>query len=823
MHTTVLLRDGVVDLAARRVWRADAVSRLTGTEVDVLTLLRAHTGRTVERQELLVRALKYPADSMSRAVDLCVHRLRSKVERDPANPVHLITIQGEGYRLVPATVVEDVRTNVLPARSPIVGRPGGVEEIRDRLEEGPVTLVGPAGVGKTRLAHAVAVAAGRSWAPAGSWWVDLAEIAPDGLEEAVRAVAAVAGVEAADPERLADVLADRGPSLVILDTCERCTEVAARLAEGLARGARVLLTSRTAVSGTVSLEVAPLAHEDAVALLLDRAQGSGAAARLDRAAVDRLVDAVDCLPLALELAAARLSSMPLARVEQELVRPLRLLRGGAGSGRQASVEASVRWSWEALAPADREALVQLAVFRSTIPDAAVASLLGDGATSALLATHLVRRVEGGVLPWHAVREFVVANADPEVRRRACVRHAAWIAGHAGQQLEALWGRGFREALDAIERSEGDLVAAEAHLAPTALASVVLARAELEYERARHPRVVALVDGVLPLLAADDPHRPSLVCLAAGSVGRIGDWAEAEARVREILTHASPRARVEAEYVMVSALTRLHRTDEAWEMVRAALRDAGDDPVLCARATGAQALLHFHDWEGEASIASCQRALDTVRAGGVDRFLAIATHNLAVTLVRAHRLDEAEPTLVEAVTHLVRNRRAHGIALMNLAILQMGRDPVLALESGERALESFRDAGSVDGARAALGLCGVYRAICGDVVDGLSDLDEMYAQHAGSRTPTATQSRALRAAILAFVGRRDDARAAFAEVQADLPAGLGLSEEDALQMVAIWLDGAPASAALIERLEAVRGDRRWIHGQLIRRFVDGVRA
>ena len=120
-----------------------------------------------------------------------------------------------------------------------------------------------------------------------------------------------------------------------------------------------------------------------------------------------------------------------------------------------------------------------------------------------------------------------------------------------------------------------------------------------------------------------------------------------------------------------------------------------------------------------------------------------------------------------------------------------------------------------GERSALGICGVYRAMVGDVVDGLADLDEVYARFAGRTGSAATQGRALRAATLAMVGRTDDARLAFAEIRGELVAELNASEADADALISAWLDGRVVDADALARLERVGGDKLWVHGQLLR--------
>ncbi|GII97293.1 BTAD domain-containing putative transcriptional regulator [Sinosporangium siamense] len=255
----------------------------------------------------------------------------------------------------------------------LVGRDGDVAEVRALLRDSRlVTVTGPGGVGKTRLA--LASVAGLS-PPEGVWLVELAGTAGSGA--VAEAVADVLGMrdehttaEGAGTADLARRLANslRGRELLlILDNCEHLIEQVADLVALLLRtapGLRVLATSQEslAVVGEALYPVAPLPLPDAVRLFVERA-GRGLTLSPETATwVETICARLDGLPLALELAAARVRALGVRGVAERLDDRFRLLTGTARGlpTRQQTLRAVIDWSWEQLTHAQRTALCALA-------------------------------------------------------------------------------------------------------------------------------------------------------------------------------------------------------------------------------------------------------------------------------------------------------------------------------------------------------------------------------------------------------------------------------------------------------------------------------
>ncbi|MFF8831006.1 ATP-binding protein [Streptomyces sp. NPDC015131] len=269
----------------------------------------------------------------------------------------------------------------LPARATsFVGRAGDVTGLAARLRhERLVTLVGPGGVGKTRLALEVAAATAPETWPDGAWVAELAPVHDeDGVPEAV-----LDALGAREPlawgadqphraplARLTDHCARRR-LLLVLDNCEHLAGAAARLVAALlARcpGVTVLATSREplAVPGETVHPVEPLSQDAALRLLGER----GAAARPgfrtddDPEACAEICRRLDGLPLALELAAARLRALTPRQMAARLGDRFRLLDRGSRTAlpRQQTLRAVVDWSWDLLEPAEQAVLRRLSVF-----------------------------------------------------------------------------------------------------------------------------------------------------------------------------------------------------------------------------------------------------------------------------------------------------------------------------------------------------------------------------------------------------------------------------------------------------------------------------
>ena len=267
-----------------------------------------------------------------------------------------------------------------------------------------ITMVGEGGVGKTRAA----IQLGRSRTraiPDGVWLVDLAAV--DDPELVPRAVAAALGIHDQSQRDAVNTvvahLAGRDQLLLILDNCEHVSAAVAQLADALLRGApnaHMLATSRQplGVPGEHVTQVPPmgipgrsevgesgsldaLAHHDAVRLFLDRAADAGAdLTDHDAAAVGRLVRALEGVPLAIELAAARTATMSTQDIVARLNDPLRLLSGAdriAHPHHHLTLKATLTWSYDLCSPAEQCLWARLAIFTGGFDLAAVEAVCAD--------------------------------------------------------------------------------------------------------------------------------------------------------------------------------------------------------------------------------------------------------------------------------------------------------------------------------------------------------------------------------------------------------------------------------------------------------------
>ncbi|MER6694452.1 AfsR/SARP family transcriptional regulator, partial [Streptomyces minutiscleroticus] len=323
---------------------------------------------------------------------------------------------GSAYRHRPAAP-DPASPGAAPVPSPgnlrarltsFVGRAADIEAIGEDLAGARlVTLLGPGGAGKTRLSQEAAEAVLHT-VPDGVWLAELAPVDdPQAVPEAVltalgarETVLRGAGAEELrvaserhdDPlVRLAEHCAKRR-MLLILDNCEHVVDAAARLVEQLLQrcpGLTVLATSREplGVPGEVLRPVEPLPEPSALRLLADR----GAAARPgfrvedDPAAAAEICRRLDGLPLAIELAAARLRMLTPRQIADRLDDRFRLLTSGSRTvlPRQQTLRAVVDWSWELLGADERDVLSRLSVFAGGCDLAAAEAVCGPAALEAL--------------------------------------------------------------------------------------------------------------------------------------------------------------------------------------------------------------------------------------------------------------------------------------------------------------------------------------------------------------------------------------------------------------------------------------------------------
>jgi predicted ATPase/DNA-binding winged helix-turn-helix (wHTH) protein len=425
--------------------------------------------------ELLVRAL-HAAGRDAQALasyERTRETLADLLGADPGpelRAAHLAVLRGE-----PASAAQpdQPRGNLRATLTSFVGREEQLVQIGNLLEASRlVTLVGPGGAGKTRLATAAASSRG------GSVW--LAELAP--VTDPADVPAAVLGAlgmrdvmllerQATSPRdaigRLIDALSGR-QVLLVLDNCEHLVEAAAQLADRLLAECpdlRVLATSREplAIFGEALVAVPPLDQPAvdadpkeaqryaAVQLFAERARDVQSAFEVDEDSVGPVVEIVrrlDGLPLAIELAAARLRTLPVAEIARRLSDRFKLLTGGSRTAmpRHRTLHAVVEWSWDLLSDDERQLAQRLAVFSGGVtPPAAAAvcaSALEESAVDRLLASLVDKSLlqiasKQGRTPRYrmleTIREFGLERmADIGIVGEVRLAHAEYFAGRVNE-------------------------------------------------------------------------------------------------------------------------------------------------------------------------------------------------------------------------------------------------------------------------------------------------------------------------------------------------------------------------------------------------------
>jgi predicted ATPase/DNA-binding SARP family transcriptional activator len=414
--------------------------------------------------------------------------LREELGLDPGPELQALqrAVLAQDPLLEPAPAAPQPGRGLPAALTSFVGREREAKEVTDLLAAARlVTLLGPGGVGKTRLALEVARSTARRYAHG----VVLVELAAHSDPAAVLphvavAVGALPTLQSdvhIDPisvaDRLARHLVDR-ELLLVLDNCEHLLVAAAEVAESvLQAGPRVtvLATSREGlrVPGETLWPVPALAIDDAVTLFADRARAVQPRFTLDARTTELAVAIcrrLDGLPLAVELAAARTGALTMDDLARRLDDRFRLLVGGSRTAarRQQTLEAVVEWSYDLLADDQRLVLRRLGVFSGGFGiDAAEAVAAGDDLDPRdvlplildLVEKSLVARDEDGrrYQLLETLREFAVrrlaTEGDAEDTRR---RHLSWYLAFAADADAGTRGPEQLTWLDRLEREHDNL-------------------------------------------------------------------------------------------------------------------------------------------------------------------------------------------------------------------------------------------------------------------------------------------------------------------------------------------------------------------------------
>ena len=497
----------------------------------------------------------------------------------------------------------------LPAQvSSFVGRGRQLSELRQLLSRARViTLTGAGGVGKTRLALQLAASMLDGWGD-GAWFVDLAP-----LTDATLVAAKLAGVLGVPeqpgrslPQSLIAACRDR-QLLVILDNCEHVIGEAANVADQLVRGCPrmiILATSREplAIEGehlyrVPSLFVPPARADpdrllacDAVRLFADRARQQRFDFAVDphnASAVGRLCRRLDGIPLAIELAAARLRTLPLDEIDSRLDQRFRLLTGGHRSTtpRQQTLQALIDWSYDLLNPEEQEMLERLSVFTGGFDLHSAEAVAGAGFDSpvgvldrlaALVDKSLLQADDVGSVRYRwleTVRDYATAKLLARSQTAASAlrtAHRDHYLALAETAAPHLIGHGQIEWLDRLQLELDNLRAAISNSLqdPNPAAGLRLGRALCYFWLYREPRAEG-AEALSAALDRPDAQQPTLprgrALVAAGLLLTMitGEYNAAAARAQEALAIARALAdeHLRAEALHVLALINGSRGNE----------------------------------------------------------------------------------------------------------------------------------------------------------------------------------------------------------------------------------------------------------------------
>jgi len=632
-----------------------------------------------------------------------------------------------------------------------------------------VTLTGPPGVGKTRLATRLAELLADEFCD-GTWFVDLASVAEPGL--VTQSVAeAVSATEHPGRSLEDDLVAHLSPrrGLVVLDNCEHLVAACAGLAEVLSAGCpqvTILATSQEplAVPGERVHAVAPLGLGDqgtssvpeAIRLFFDRAEATGAklASTVEtRSLVGEICRRLDGLPLAIELAAGRTVSLSVAEIAGQLDDRFAVLGGGRRTAgrRHETLAAALDWSYGLLSPPEAALLMRLSVFAGgaalaaieevcsgePVPAGEVADLLG-----VLVARSLVAEDNGPEGPRYRLLESVRHYAarrlgDAGGTSGIRLRHARWCVRFAEQAEAALTGAAQQATLQqlrleaenlraATDRTVADGWADEAVRIVGALAIFWRVTGSFGEWRQRVRQILPLLDAVDEPVRAKGAWSAGFMGIMLGAYGAATPFLENALSLYEHLEDISGRARsvlllgnCELTEGSRSEALRLHQRSAALAS------HVGDEWCLTLALLGC-GTIRVHDGDLYAACDLLEEAVCRARRSGDRQVLGMGLSLLGHVHREQGDYDRAAAVLAEslAMAAQVSDRWGKSVALFELGWLSIGAgDYGRAGELLSESLAAARQSGSVDVEFDAL--CGL--ASVAEVGGDLSKAEALFEQ------------------------------------------------------------------------------------------------
>ena len=640
------------------------------------------------------------------------------------------------HTLTADDLIDPVALSPAPIPRPVtsfVGRDADLRGVVDLIGRARlVTLWGPGGVGKTRLALEVGAQVESDY-PDGVHVCDLSVLAPGAA--VARAVATAVGVQERSGRRLEGQIVDRLAGqriLVILDNCEHVLGGTAKLAQQLIQstsGVDVLATSRERLGadGEHLWEVRPLAaasaDSPAVALFVDRAHAANPsfeASPRDLVTIADICRRLDGLPLAVELAAARVRGLAPVGLLHALDQQFAILTGSATSpNRHRSLRAVIDWSYTQLEAIEQRVFDRLSVFRSPFDlSAATQVAAGDGLEDAAIVPAVLRLLDcallverqGLVTPRYSmldtVRHYGLEHLEAEQRlNQARSRHAQWAVAEAERAAPGLATDAEPESAAAIDRLIDELRAAHGWLVghdveaalrlSAALRPYALWRGDSEIFRwAEVAAATAAASG------SDSALLPEVLLAAATGAWQRGDLDAARTSARaagDAARRASPasdRPALEAAADVAFLAGDLEAAIAAFTQAHD-LAIAAGDPLQAVWDLGSAAVAVAYGGDTDRALQLAGQVLSTAERSGSPSAAAFAQFVMGEVLV------DTDPETTE--THLRRAielasvadaRLVIGFAEVALAASRTrGRDVSTALTYCESAVRRWHTAGA----------------------------------------------------------------------------------------------------------------------------------
>ena len=556
------------------------------------------------------------------------------------------------------------RTNLpIPATS-FLGRDGELAEVLSLLARDDVrllTLTGPGGTGKTRLALQAAAEASDRY-PNGVWWVPLAPLRDPKL------VLETAALVVGSKNGLAEHVADKS-MLLLFDNFEQVVAAATDLADlsAVCPNLDVVVTSRERlrVQGEQTYSVPPLAESDGAALFVARARAIDPSFA-ESEAVGELCLRLDELPLALELAAARTALFSPEQLLQRIAQRLDLLKGARDADpRQATLRATIEWSHDLLDKEEQKLFGRLSVFAGSCSyDAAEAVAGADPDTlQSLLDKSLLRKRESeiGTRYWmlETIREYAAERLEAtgeadDVRGR----HADWFLALVEEAYPNLRGNP-KAWLDRLEVENDNIRAALDRLESSGQTQLALQMAgafhRYWYLRGHLVEGWRVLDRLLRTDQRPTAARARALNGAAAVATNVGDQTAARLRVEEALTLNRTLGDAWGAAYAVFMLGFIATEESDWataqplfeESLRA-FRDLGDEHYILLSTDGL-AWIHFELGDPERSRALHEEVLRQARAQSDKSIVAVQLFQLGTLAFEDGRISDAHEMLGEALT------------------------------------------------------------------------------------------------------------------------------------------------------------------------------